>query len=181
MTSNSAATIYTTTESPVGSYLLTGVRDESAPGGVRLTGVTLQVWSADRNRPVARIDESWEHAPDEFTHAVEQLHAYFRGDLKDFDLELEPRGTVFQRRVWDELRKIPYGSTTTYGKITAALGLDRSAARAVGGAVGSNPLGIMIPCHRVIGANGSLTGYADGLSTKESLLVLEGVLPTPLA
>lgn len=174
-------TIYATTESPVGTYLLTGVRDESAPGGVVLTGVTLQVFSEDRNRPVAEIDEKWEYAPEEFTYAAEQLHAYFRGDLKEFDVELAPHGTGFQRRVWDELRKIPYGTTTTYGKITAAIGLDRSAARAVGGAVGSNPLGIIIPCHRVIGANGSLTGYADGLSTKESLLVLEGVLPAPLA
>ncbi|HWG23186.1 methylated-DNA--[protein]-cysteine S-methyltransferase [Actinospica sp.] len=181
MTSTSTATIYTTTESPVGSYLLTGVRDASAPGGVVLTGVTLQVWSEDRNRPVARIDESWEHAPEEFAHAIAQLQGYFAGDLKEFDLELEPRGSSFQRRVWDELRKIPYGSTTTYGKVTAALGLDRVAARAVGGAVGSNPLGILIPCHRVIGANGSLTGYADGLATKEALLVLEGVLPEPLA
>jgi methylated-DNA-[protein]-cysteine S-methyltransferase len=181
MTSVSAATIYTTTESPLGTYLLTGVRDESVPGGVTLTGVTLQVWSEDRNRPVARIDESWELAPEAFAYAIAQLQAYFRGDLKEFDLELSPRGTSFQRRVWDELRKIPYGSTTTYGRITAALGLDRSAARAVGGAVGSNPLGIVIPCHRVIGANGALTGYADGLSNKESLLVLEGVLPAPLA
>lgn len=175
------AIVYTTTESPVGTYLLTGVRDESAPGGVVLTGLTLQVWSEDRNRPVAEIDEKWEYAPDDFTYAADQLHAYFRGDLKEFDVELAPHGTGFQRRVWDELRKIPYGTTTTYGKITAVIGLDRSAARAVGGAVGSNPLGIVIPCHRVIGANGSLTGYADGLSTKESLLVLEGVLPAPLA
>jgi methylated-DNA-[protein]-cysteine S-methyltransferase len=174
-------TIYTTVESPLGMYLLTGLRDESVPGGVVLTGVTLQVFSEDRNRPVAKIDESWEHAPDEFEYAAGQLQAYFRGDLKEFDVELQARGTGFQRRVWDELRKIPYGTTTTYGRITAALGLDRSAARAVGGAVGSNPLGIIVPCHRVIGANGSLTGYADGLSTKESLLVLEGVLPAPLA
>jgi len=181
MTLIGTATIYTTTGSPLGDYLLTGVRDESVPGGVRLTGVTLQVWSADRNRPVADIDESWERAPEEFAHAIAQLDAYFRGGLKEFDLELAPRGTVFQRRVWDELVKIPYGTTTTYGRITAALGLDRSAARAVGGAVGSNPLGIIVPCHRVVGANGSLTGYADGLGNKEALLVLEGVLPAPLA
>ncbi|HTJ70058.1 MAG TPA: methylated-DNA--[protein]-cysteine S-methyltransferase [Actinospica sp.] len=175
------STIYTITSSPVGDYLLTGVRNASAPGGVTLTGVTLQVESEDRNKPVAKIDPEWEYAPEAFAHAAAQLQAYFSGELTDFDLELEPRGTSFQRRVWDELRKIPYGSTTTYGKITAAIGLDRSAARAVGGAVGSNPLGIIIPCHRVLGANGSLTGYADGLSTKESLLVLEGILPAPLA
>jgi len=181
MTSAMAATIYTTTESPLGAYLLTGVRDVSAPGGVVLTGVTLQVWSEDRNKPVAEIDPRWEHAPEAFEHATAQLRAYFAGDLKEFDLDLAPHGTHFQQRVWGELRKIPYGSTTTYGKITAALGLDRVAARAVGGAVGSNPLGIVVPCHRVLGANGALTGYADGLGNKEALLVLEGVLPAPLA
>ncbi|HET9171719.1 MAG TPA: methylated-DNA--[protein]-cysteine S-methyltransferase [Actinospica sp.] len=174
-------TVYATTQSPVGQYLLIGERDEAAPGGVVLTGVTLQVESDDRNKPVARIDPSWEYAPEAFEYAAEQLQAYFRGDLKEFEVELSPRGTGFQKRVWEELRKIPYGTTTTYGRITAAIGLDRSAARAVGGAVGCNPLGIMIPCHRVLGANGALTGYADGLSTKESLLVLEGVLPAPLA
>jgi methylated-DNA-[protein]-cysteine S-methyltransferase len=90
------------------------------------------------------------------------------------------RGTPFQERVWEELKKIPYGTTTTYGRITADLGLDRVQARAVGGAVGNNPLGIVVPCHRVIGANGALTGYAGGLENKEALLVLEGVLPQPL-
>lgn len=180
MTSANSATVYTTSKSPLGDYLFTGVRDTSAPGGVRLTRVALLAWSDDRNKPVAEIDAGWEHAPEEFGHAVAQFDAYFRGELTEFDLELDPQGTVFQRRVWDELRKIPYGDTTTYGKITANLGLDRSAARAVGGAVGSNPLGIIVPCHRVLGAGGKLTGYADGLANKEALLVLEGVLPAPL-
>ena len=180
MTSVNTATIYTTSKSPLGDYLFVGTRDASATGGVRMTRLALQVWSDDRNKPVAKIDDSWEHAPEEFAHAIAQLEAYFRGELTDFDLELDPQGTVFQRRVWDELRKIPYGSTSTYGTITANLGLDRSAARAVGGAVGSNPLGIIVPCHRVLGAGGKLTGYADGLANKEALLVLEGVLPSPL-
>src|SRR5579863_3437986 len=96
------STIYTTIESPVGQYLLIGERDESAPGGVVLTGVTLQVESDDRNKPVARIDPAWEYAPTAFEYAAEQLHAYFRGDLKEFELELSPRGTSFQKRVWEE-------------------------------------------------------------------------------
>ena len=174
-------TIYTTMTSPVGELLLTGVRDETAPGGVALSAVKMEVWKAANRRELdPGVDEGWEHAPEAFAHAVAQLDAYFRGELTDFDLGYAAPGTDFQRRVWDEIKKIPYGSTTTYGKITAALGLDRAQARAVGGAVGSNPLGIVVPCHRVIGANGSLTGYAGGLENKETLLVLEGVLPQPL-
>jgi len=174
-------TIYATMHSPVGEILLTGVRDETAPGGVALSAVKMEIWKAANKRELdPGADENREHAPEEFAHAVSQLEAYFKGELTEFDLGYAAQGTPFQRRVWDEIKKIPYGTTTTYGKITADLGLDRSRARAVGGAVGSNPLGIVVPCHRVIGANGSLTGYAGGLENKEALLVLEGVLPTPL-
>ena len=175
-------TIYSTMDSPVGEILLTGVRDETAPGGVALSAVKMEVWkAANKREPDSGVDEeNWEHAPDEFAHAIAQLEAYFKGELTEFELGYAAQGTSFQQRVWDEIKKIPYGTTTTYGKITADLGLDRSRARAVGGAVGSNPLGIVVPCHRVIGANGSLTGYAGGLENKEALLVLEGVLPTPL-
>ena len=174
-------TIYTTMDSPVGKLLLTGERDETAPGGVALSAVKMEVWKAANKRELdPGIDPDWEYTPEAFTHAVTQLDAYFRGELTDFDLGYAARGTDFQQRVWDEIKKIPYGITTTYGKITANLGLDRAQARAVGGAVGSNPLGIVVPCHRVIGANGSLTGYAGGLENKETLLVLEGVLPEPL-
>jgi methylated-DNA-[protein]-cysteine S-methyltransferase len=174
-------TIYTAMDSPVGKLLLTGRRDETAPGGVALSAVKMEVWKAANRRELdPGVDPEWEHAPEVFAHAVAQLDAYFRGDLTDFDLAYAARGTDFQQRVWDEIKKIPYGTTTTYGKITANLGLDRAQARAVGGAVGSNPLGIVVPCHRVIGANGSLTGYAGGLENKETLLVLEGVLPEPL-
>ena len=179
--STATATIYTRMESPVGELLLTGVRDESAPGGVALSAVKMQVWKAANRRTLdPGVEDGWEYAPEEFAHAVAQLDAYFRGELKEFDLGYAARGTGFQQRVWDAIKQIPYGSTTTYGRITADLGLDRAQARAVGGAVGSNPLGIVVPCHRVIGANGSLTGYAGGLENKEALLVLEGVLPEPL-
>ena len=174
-------TVYTTMNSPVGELLITGVLDETAPGGVALSAVKMEVWKAANRRELdSGVDADWKHAPEAFTHAVAQLDAYFRGELTDFDLGYAAQGTDFQQRVWDEIKKIPYGATTTYGRITADLGLDRSRARAVGGAVGSNPLGIVVPCHRVIGANGSLTGYAGGLENKEALLVLEGVLPEPL-
>jgi len=176
------STIYTTMESPVGDVIISGVRDASAPGGVALSSVKFGVWKASNRRDRdPQVDEKWEYAPEEFAHAVKQLDAYFQGELTEFDLDFATHGTPFQERVWGELRKIPYGSTTTYGRITADLGLDLVQARAVGGAVGSNPLGIVVPCHRVIGANGSLTGYAGGLENKEALLVLEGVLPQPLA
>ena len=112
--------------------------------------------------------------------AKRALEAYFEGDLKAIsDVPTVANGTEFQREVWAALRLIPVGFTTSYSALAAKLGRP-AAVRAVGLANGANPIAIVVPCHRVIGANGSLTGYADGLSTKESLLVLEGVLPAPL-
>jgi methylated-DNA-[protein]-cysteine S-methyltransferase len=105
-------------------------------------------------------------------HAVDQLDRYFRGELTEFDLEIDPEGTAFEKRVWNELRRIPFGSTTTYGEIAARLG-DLNATRAVGTANASNPIAIVIPCHRVIGADGELTGYAGGLHRKRWLLAHE--------
>jgi methylated-DNA-[protein]-cysteine S-methyltransferase len=101
-----------------------------------------------------------------------QLGAYFAGRLRDFDLPLAPRGTPFQRSVWDQLRLIPYGTTTTYGTLARTLG-NPGASRAVGLANGRNPISIVVPCHRVIGANGSLTGFGGGMSAKRVLLELE--------
>jgi methylated-DNA-[protein]-cysteine S-methyltransferase len=101
-----------------------------------------------------------------------QLEEYFRGERRKFDLPLEPRGTEFQRRVWQRLRQINYGATTTYGVLAAELG-NAKASRAVGLANGSNPIPIVIPCHRVIGADGSLTGFGGGLPIKSALLELE--------
>ncbi|MBT7487016.1 MAG: methylated-DNA--[protein]-cysteine S-methyltransferase [Rhodospirillales bacterium] len=105
--------------------------------------------------------------------ARRQLDAYFDGAIKQFDLPLRPQGTAFQKRLWALLQRIPYGTVQTYGDLAKALG---SAARAVGGACGKNPLPIIIPCHRVISATGKLTGYTggDGLETKRALLRLEG-------
>lgn len=105
--------------------------------------------------------------------AVEQLTAYFARELRTFDLPLAPRGSEFQTRVWQELARIPYGETTSYGEIAHRLGHTNAASRAVGLANGKNPIPVVIPCHRVIGANGSLTGYAGGLERKQTLLDLE--------
>lgn len=105
--------------------------------------------------------------------AAGQLAAYFAGDLRDFDLPLAPRGSDFQQRVWGELRQIRYGETASYGQVAHRLGHTNAASRAVGLANGRNPIPIVIPCHRVIGANGTLTGYAGGLERKRLLLGLE--------
>ena len=105
--------------------------------------------------------------------AATQLGEYFAGTRTQFDLPLDPSGTDFQRRVWDELRGIGYGETASYGEIARRLGLTNTASRAVGLANGRNPLPIVVPCHRVIGANGTLTGYAGGIERKRLLLDLE--------
>jgi methylated-DNA-[protein]-cysteine S-methyltransferase len=107
-----------------------------------------------------------------FGDTIDQLEAYFAGGLTDFTLELRLTGTEFQRRVWEELRKIPYGETRTYGQLADALG-HPTASRAVGLANGRNPVGIIVPCHRVVGADGSLTGYGGGLDRKRRLLDFE--------
>jgi methylated-DNA-[protein]-cysteine S-methyltransferase len=104
-----------------------------------------------------------------------QFREYFEGKRRVFDLPLRPAGTEFQRRVWGVLATVPWGTTTTYGAIAARLGLPPGAARAVGAANGANPIAIVLPCHRVIGADGRLTGYAGGLERKALLLRLEGV------
>lgn len=105
--------------------------------------------------------------------AARQLTAYFARELKEFDLPLSPDGTPFQQRVWAELRRIGYGETATYGEIAARLGMNAGASRAVGAANGRNPIGIVIPCHRVVGTKGSLSGYAGGVERKRLLLELE--------
>jgi methylated-DNA-[protein]-cysteine S-methyltransferase len=110
--------------------------------------------------------------------ARQQLDEYFAGQRRDFDLPLDPRGTVFQRRVWQRLTSIAYGETTTYGALARELG-DPGASRAVGLANGSNPIPIVIPCHRVIGADGSLTGFGGGLPVKAALLDLERAATQP--
>jgi methylated-DNA-[protein]-cysteine S-methyltransferase len=111
---------------------------------------------------------------------AQQLAEYFDGSRRDFDLQLAPVGTPFQRQVWMELTRIPYGATTTYGELARRLELPPESARAVGSANSANPIAIVVPCHRVIGANGALTGYAYGLEFKRRLLELEGALAPQL-
>lgn len=125
------------------------------------------------------VDQTYEPSRDDwllddraFPDAAEQLDAYFAGELQDFDLRLEFHGTEFQCRVWSALRTIPYGETRSYGEIAEQVGAP-SAFRAVGLANGHNPIAVIVPCHRVIGANGSLTGFGGGLDRKRALLDLE--------
>jgi methylated-DNA-[protein]-cysteine S-methyltransferase len=107
---------------------------------------------------------------------VDRLNAYFHGDVREFDVPHTVRGTEFQRRVWAAVERIPYGETISYGQLAAAIGAPRDRIRAVAAAVGANPLLIVRPCHRVIGANGALTGYAGGVPRKRFLLELEGAM-----
>jgi methylated-DNA-[protein]-cysteine S-methyltransferase len=123
--------------------------------------------------------DGWEPDDEAFPEAVEQLEAYFAGDRTEFDLELDLVGTGFQRRVWTALLTIPYGETRSYGEIARQIGAP-GAFRAVGLANGHNPIGIIVPCHRVIGSNGSLTGYGGGLDRKRALLELEKIRTSPI-
>ncbi|MDG4861312.1 methylated-DNA--[protein]-cysteine S-methyltransferase [Streptomyces sp. T-3] len=139
---------------------------------VATDGVLSGLYMTDqRHRPA----EETFGVPDEepFGEVIQQLEAYFKGELTDFDLPLHLSGTDFQRKVWAELQKIPYGETRSYGELAEALG-NPAASRAVGLANGKNPVGIIVPCHRVVGANGSLTGYGGGLARKQRLLEFEG-------
>ena len=154
---------YRTIDSPVGLLTLAGV-------GSTLMHLRMvdQTHEPDRS--------GWEPADDDaFPEAVEQLSAYFAGELTEFDLDIELAGTEFQRRVWAALRTIPYGETRSYGQIAEQIG-SSGASRAVGLANGRNPIGIIVPCHRVIGKAGELRGYFYGLDTKMLLLRHENPL-----
>ena len=161
-----APRLYQIVSSPIGRLLLLG-------DGHALTGL----WMIDADRHTARWDPaSLTPRPEPFREVAAQLEAYFAGDLKEFTVPLAPSGTSFQLAVWTELTKIPYGSTVSYGDIARALGKRLVASRAVGLANGANPISVIVPCHRVIGSDGSLTGYGGGLEVKRALLQLEGVL-----
>jgi methylated-DNA-[protein]-cysteine S-methyltransferase len=148
-------TLYDSIESPIGELLLVG--DGQALTAVHMDGTPGADWRRD---------------PDALRASAEQLRAYFAGELREFDLPLAPHGTPFQREVWGALREIPYGSTISYGELATAVGRP-DAPRAVGAANGRNPIAVVIPCHRVIGASGALTGYGGGLGRKRMLLDLE--------
>ena len=151
---------YTILASPIGRLLLAG--DDTV---LRL------LWFVE-GRQVAVPEPSWTEDARPFREVTRQLEAYFAGKLRTFDVPVEPGGTPFQSRVWRALQDIPYGVTESYGALASRLG-DVKAVRAVGLANGANPISIIIPCHRVIGSNGSLVGYGGGLPNKRALLDLE--------
>ena len=144
-------------QTPVGKLLLA------------LDGQGLRHIHFETGRHTLEPGEDWEPGPGALHEARAQLKAYFAGTLTQFDLPLAPQGTEFQQQVWLELLRIPYATTTTYGEIARRLG-DTLATRAVGSANGRNPLPIVVPCHRVVGANGDLTGFGGGLPVKRFLL-----------
>src|SRR5260370_23383059 len=154
------AMFYTTFESPVGPLLLAGDSN------------VLRLVSFESSKHSAPPQAVWKQDQAPFAEVILQLQAYFRGELKEFDLPLALEGTDFQLRVWNALRTIPYGETISYAQLARRIGNPR-AVRAVGFANGSNPIPIIVPCHRVIGSDGGLTGFGGGLSTKEKLLGLE--------
>jgi len=151
---------YATLESPIGPLLVAGDRQ------------VLRVLWFGHGRKAQGPAPEWVEAPDEFRDLATQLREYFAGARRRFDIDVEPHGTPFQQRVWRALRDIPYGETTTYGALARSLG-DAKAVRAVGLANGANPIAIIVPCHRVIGAGGALVGFGGGLPTKRALLDLE--------
>ncbi|GAA1786284.1 methylated-DNA--[protein]-cysteine S-methyltransferase [Streptomonospora arabica] len=157
----SVTPLYDLVPSPLGELLLIG-------DGEAVTGL----YMSPHERFAQEIENEWRREPAALREAAEQLGAYFAGELRQFSLPLAPRGTAFQRTVWSALTTIPHGRTATYGEIARSIG-QPNASRAVGMANNRNPISILVPCHRVIGANGALVGYGGGIPRKESLLSLE--------
>jgi methylated-DNA-[protein]-cysteine S-methyltransferase len=152
--------LYTTFDSPIGELLAVG-------DGRALHGLHMQ-----EGRKATTVHGGWQVADEPFAGLRSQLTEYFAGGRRSFDLALEMRGNPFDQRVWRALREIPYGETVSYGEIARRIG-EPSASRAVGVANARNPIAVIVPCHRVIGADGSLTGYGGGLERKRLLLDLE--------
>ncbi|MCZ4512152.1 methylated-DNA--[protein]-cysteine S-methyltransferase [Streptomyces sp. ActVer] len=165
-------TAFTTIDSPLGELLLVG---EETLHGVTLTSLSMP---GQRNAPA--VKPGWRRDPDRFADVTRQLAAYFAGELTEFDIEFTPGGTDFQQRVWHALEEIPYGTSTTYGALAERLGVPRERIQALGAAIGANPLLLVRPCHRVIGADGTMRGYAGGVERKVQLLTHEGVLQPTL-
>lgn len=159
----STQTYYTVVGGPIGDVLVVSA-PSTADEALAIAGVFL---TGQRYEP--HINPDWKLDDGSLADAAKQLDAYFAGDLTDFDLALAPHGTPFQEAVWMALRDIPFGTTCAYGQIAERVA-DRTKTRAVAAAIGRNPIGIVVPCHRVVGADGSLTGYAGGLDRKRWLL-----------
>ena len=158
-----APVLYDIVDSPIGDLMITS-------DGHALTGLYMLGGGAAGPAP------DWTRSPRALAPAAAELAEYFRGDRISFDVPLAPSGTPFQLAVWNQLTRIPFGSTASYGDVAAALGKRPVASRAVGLANGRNPISVIVPCHRVIGADGSLTGYGGGLERKHWLLRHEGAL-----
>ena len=166
----SKMTIYSQTyHSPIGELILLS-------DGKALTGVHYHRSEFEKKR---RDQPILEEKLSLFSEVSHWLDMYFQGENPEITFSLEPKGTCFQQSVWQEIRQIPYGQTTTYGeisqKIAQSMGKDNMSAQAIGGAVGSNPISIIIPCHRVIGKTGSITGYGGGIERKLALFALENI------
>jgi methylated-DNA-[protein]-cysteine S-methyltransferase len=159
-------TIYATFDSPLGELLLVGEESATADGGTALTSL-----SVPGQKGGVTVRDGWRHDGQAFAEIIRQLTSYFDGTLTRFALEYTVGGTAFQQRVWSALETIEYGTTLSYAQVADLVGIPRTASRAVG----TNPLLVVRPCHRVLGANGSLTGYAGGLERKRQLLDLENV------
>jgi methylated-DNA-[protein]-cysteine S-methyltransferase len=157
-------TFTSTVDSPLGPLVLCGNHDF-------ITGLFLPDHKGWRGP-----DAAWRRDDERFAAAREQLAEYFAGERREFDLPVRPHGTPFQQRVWQELTRIPHGATITYAELARRIGRP-TATRAVGAANGRNPVSIIVPCHRVVGASGQLTGYAGGLDNKRRLLDLEAHTP----
>jgi methylated-DNA-[protein]-cysteine S-methyltransferase len=155
-----AATYYSFIDSPLGELLVSS-------DGKFLTGLSMP-----NQKRVSHPNSSWKESDAPFAAVRRQLDEYFAGDRRQFDVPMKLNGTPFQQHVWEELVRIPYGTTITYGQLALRVG-NPAASRAVGAANGRNPVAIIVPCHRVIGINGKLTGYASGIDNKEWLLGLE--------
>ncbi|MFC8702461.1 methylated-DNA--[protein]-cysteine S-methyltransferase [Streptomyces anulatus] len=168
-------TVYARVESPLGELLLVGEVVADGPDAAGVAGVRLRSLSMPGQKGGAVVQDGWRHAPEAFAEVARQLEAYFAGLSTRIDVPLaEGAGTEFQQRVWAALESIPYGSTVSYGEIAARVGASGAGVRAVGTAIGRNPLLVVRPCHRVIGADGALRGYAGGLERKKLLLGIEG-------
>jgi methylated-DNA-[protein]-cysteine S-methyltransferase len=166
---------YTVFDSPVGRLLLVGTRNPPESAGIVLTSLTMP---GQRGAPTVRPE--WTEDADTFSDVTRQLAEYFAGTRTRFDIPLGGGGSGFQRRIWDALDELPYGRTTTYGQLAERLGIPRGQIQAVGAAIGANPVLVVRPCHRVIGADGGLRGYAGGVERKRRLLVHEGALQPTL-
>ncbi|MGW5350016.1 methylated-DNA--[protein]-cysteine S-methyltransferase [Streptomyces sp. NPDC004031] len=170
-TATTGTTVHAIVDSPVGP--LTLVTREGGLAGVYMT--------EQRHLPAPETFGPRVEVIDRpvLARTAEQLTGYFAGDVRDFDIDLSTTGTPFQKRVWEALRDIPYGETVSYGELAAALG-QPTASRAVGLANGRNPVSIIVPCHRVVGANGSMTGYGGGIERKRWLLSFENGTHQPV-